>query len=52
MHRFALGRDDGRDDTCSFVTLATEFAASDFNVRELILSTVTQDTFRFRPGGS
>jgi hypothetical protein len=48
LQRFALGREEVAEDTCSFVAMAQKFEASGDNVRELLLDVVTQDTFRFQ----
>jgi len=44
--RFALGRIESPDDACSLKTLHDGFAASDYNVRELITTMVLSDAFR------
>jgi hypothetical protein len=46
--RFALGRFEGEDDACSLAVLEADFAASDYDVRALLLSLVTSDAFRYR----
>ncbi|MDD9969635.1 MAG: DUF1592 domain-containing protein [Myxococcales bacterium] len=51
MYRHALRRLDSADDTCALVEVAQRFAASDFDVTELMLEIVTSDGFRKRPGG-
>jgi hypothetical protein len=48
FHRFALHRQDDELDTCSLLPVAEAFADSGFDMRELVLSLVTQDAFRFR----
>jgi hypothetical protein len=48
-HRFALARMEEPQDACALDALAAGFDASGRNIRELVLSVVTQDTFRFRP---
>jgi len=48
VQRFALGREEVAEDTCSFVAMAQKFEASGYNVRDLLLDVVTQDTFRFQ----
>jgi hypothetical protein len=50
VERFALARQVAQNDTCSLVLLAQRFAASGYDVRELMLDLVTQDLFRYRPG--
>jgi hypothetical protein len=50
MQRFALARTETANDTCSLVSLAQSFSASQFDVRQLMLDLVSQPTFRFRPG--
>lgn len=45
---FALGRVPSQDDTCSATQLHENFVESDYDVRELILTIVTTDAFRFR----
>lgn len=49
VFRFALTREETTADTCSFVSMAQRFEKSGFNVRELMLDLVTQDSFRIRP---
>jgi hypothetical protein len=44
--RFALGRIESPDDACSLKATHERFAASGFNVRELITATVLSDAFR------
>lgn len=46
--RFALGRDQAANDTCSIDALLHDFRDDD-SVRALILNFVMQDAFRFRP---
>lgn len=50
LHRFALGRLETEQDTCTFVELAQKFEASGDNVRDLLLEIVAADTFRFQSG--
>ena len=45
---FAFGRPPAEDDGCSFDTMATAFAESDHDIRELLLAIVTTDSFRHR----
>jgi hypothetical protein len=49
VHRFALARPELKADACTLARLDEAFAKSGYNVRELLLATVTADTFRFRP---
>jgi hypothetical protein len=46
--RFSLGRFEGVEDACTLQALSAAFEASDFNVKELLLSLVTSDAFRYR----
>jgi hypothetical protein len=46
--RFSLGRFEGPEDACTLQALAAEFAASDVDVKQLLLSLVTSDAFRYR----
>jgi hypothetical protein len=46
--RFSLGRSEGAEDACSLARVKEEFAASDFNVKKLLLALVTSDSFRYR----
>jgi hypothetical protein len=50
VFRFALAREEGVDDTCSFVTLAQNFEKSGFSVKALMMDVILQDSFRFHPG--
>jgi len=44
--RFALGRIESPDDACSLKTLHDGFAASNYNVRDLVTTLVLSDAFR------
>ncbi len=46
--RFSLGRFEGPEDACTLKSLSDDFAASDFDVKKLLLSLVTSDAFRYR----
>jgi hypothetical protein len=46
--RYALGRIDTGDDQCAFDHMNEAFAASDYDVRELVKTIVLSDSFRFR----
>lgn len=46
--RFSLGRLEGADDACSMKNLGEQFAASDYDVKSLLLALVTSDAFRYR----
>ncbi len=46
--RFSLGRFEGPEDACTLKSLSHDFAASDFDVKKLLLSLVTSDAFRYR----
>ena len=46
--RFSLGRFEGPEDACTLQSLASDFSASDFDVKTLLLSLVTSDAFRYR----
>jgi len=48
---YGLGRAPGEDDTCSFDAMREAFDASDHDIRELLLSMVTTDSFRYRRVG-
>ena len=50
--RFALGRFESAADECSLSRIDASFAASGFNVRELLFSLVTSDAFRYVAPGS
>ena len=45
---FGFGRPPAEADSCSFETLAETFAASDYDIRELLIAMVTTDSFRHR----
>jgi hypothetical protein len=45
--RYALGRADVAEDACALQTIGADFERSGLNLRELILSLVTSDAFRF-----
>jgi len=45
---FALGRVQGSEDACSTDLIHQAFVDSDYDVRELMLTIVTTDAFRFR----
>jgi len=46
--RFAYGRVEGEDDRCSMNELQQAFAASGFNVKELLVALTQTDAFRYR----
>lgn len=46
--RFSLGRGEGAEDACSLASVKEQFAASDFNVKKLLVALVTSDAFRYR----
>ena len=46
--RFSLGRFEGAEDACTLASLAADFEASNFDVKQLLLSLVTSDAFRYR----
>ncbi len=46
--RFSLGRFEGDEDACSLQVLGEEFAASDYQIKTLLVSLVTSDAFRYR----
>jgi hypothetical protein len=46
--RFSLGRNEAEEDACSMQALAKDFAASDYQVKTLLVSLVTSDAFRYR----
>ncbi|MDI1446947.1 DUF1592 domain-containing protein [Polyangium sp. 6x1] len=46
--RFAYGRVEGEDDRCSMSEIQQAFAASGFNVKELLVALTQTDAFRYR----
>lgn len=46
--RYSLGRGEGAEDACSLASVKEEFAASDFNVKKMLVALVTSDAFRYR----
>jgi hypothetical protein len=50
--RYALGRYETDADACSLAQVDAAFAASGYQMRELLLSLVTSDSFRYVNGGS
>lgn len=46
--RFSLGRGEGAEDACTLASVKEQFAASDFNVKKLLVALVTSDAFRYR----
>jgi hypothetical protein len=50
VFRFALGRLEAPEDTCGFAALAQQFEASNFDVRELMINVILQDSFRVHSG--
>jgi hypothetical protein len=46
--RYSLGRIDTADDQCAFDHMNEAFAASDYDIRELVKTIVLSDSFRFR----
>lgn len=46
--RFAYGRGETTSDTCSLATLSDRFAASDGNIKELLVSLTQTDAFLYR----
>jgi hypothetical protein len=46
--RFSLGRYEAGEDACSMQALTQAFAASDYQVKTLLLALVTSDAFRYR----
>lgn len=46
--RFSLGRFEGAEDACTLQQLRQDFEASGFDVKALLLSLVTSDSFRYR----
>jgi hypothetical protein len=46
--RFSLGRFEGDEDSCTMQRLSEAFAASDYDVKALLLELVTSDAFRYR----
>jgi len=47
-YRFALGREETEDDTCSMARLSESFATADQAFEPLLVEIVTSDAFRFR----
>jgi hypothetical protein len=51
--RFAYGRaPTGDQDMCTVDELGQRFAASDGDLRDLLVGLTQTDAFRYRPGGS
>jgi hypothetical protein len=48
--RFTTGRLETADDDCSLVSFGEKFAASDYDIRALVLAIVSSDAFRYRRG--
>ena len=46
--RFSLGRNEGDEDACTMQSLAEQFAASDYDIKTLLVALVTSDAFRYR----
>ena len=46
--RFAYGRSETSDDTCSMDNLQATFAAADYDIKELIVALTLTDAFRYR----
>ncbi len=46
--RFSLGRSEGDQDACTLLSLSEQFAASDYDIKALLLALVTSDAFRYR----
>jgi len=46
--RFSLGRFEGADDACTLASLAADFEAANYDVKQFLLSLVTSDAFRYR----
>ncbi len=46
--QFALGRNPNGGDSCAMSDVYAQFAASDFNIRELLVAIATSDAFRYR----
>lgn len=46
--RYSLGRGEGAEDACSLASVKEEFAASDFNVKKMLVALVSSDAFRYR----
>ena len=45
--RFSLGRSDGERDACSVETINERFAASDYDLRELVVAIALSDAMRY-----
>jgi len=46
--RYAMARGESERDGCALTKVYQSFAASGYNVRELVMTLVTSDTFRLR----
>ena len=46
--RFSLGRFEGADDTCTLASVGAAFEASGYDMKQLLLSLVTSNAFRYR----
>lgn len=46
MERYALSRGLSGNDTCSHDAIYAAFAASDYNLRDLMVAVTTSDAFR------
>lgn len=46
--RFSLGRSEGAEDACTMQSLTDSFAASDYDIKTLLVALVTSDAFRYR----
>jgi len=50
--RYGLGRVETDADACSLAGIDDAFAASGYNLRELVLALVTSDAFRYVAGAA
>ena len=48
MFRYMFGRTEGPRDQCALEEITTRFAASNYDLREMIVAAVMADTFRYR----
>jgi hypothetical protein len=47
--RYAFGRGESTDDTCSLQSLKGAFTSSQFDIQELLVAVTQTDAFRYRP---
>jgi Protein of unknown function (DUF1592)/Protein of unknown function (DUF1588)/Protein of unknown function (DUF1587)/Protein of unknown function (DUF1595)/Protein of unknown function (DUF1585) len=47
--RYAFGRGESTDDTCSLQSLKSAFTSNQFDIQELLVAVTQTDAFRYRP---